>query len=96
MKSRVSGRRLSMDEYCHVCGDKLLYDLQAEQMVCTNPKCQVRKVRFTIPYEVPGEEQRIIGDELEVCPCCGQEFPGPSAMDQTFEKKYEVQHDQAV
>ena len=78
MKSRVSGRRLSMNEYCHVCDDKLLYDLQAEQMVCTNPKCQVRKVRFTIPYEVSGEpvEQKKIEDELEVCPCCGQGFPG--------------------
>ncbi len=35
---------------CHVCGDKLIRDMAKEQWWCVGSRCQVRRIKFSIPY----------------------------------------------
>lgn len=36
---------------CHVCGCKLIRNMTKEQEWCVNIGCQVRKIKFNIPYK---------------------------------------------
>ena len=36
---------------CHVCGERLIRDMTKDKEWCVNPVCQVKGIRFNIPYK---------------------------------------------
>jgi len=41
---------------CHVCGRRLVRNMTTEQEFCVNPSCQVRGIKFNIPYKTEKRE----------------------------------------
>ena len=39
---------------CHICGRRLMRNMTTEKEFCVNPGCQVRGIKFNIPYKPEG------------------------------------------
>jgi len=47
----MSGQKLDLSKpNCHVCDSRLVRDLNHDKEWCKNPECQVRHIKFNIPY----------------------------------------------
>ncbi len=40
---------------CHICGRRLVRNMSTEKECCVNLSCQVRGIKFNIPYKQEGE-----------------------------------------
>lgn len=50
---------------CHVCGKLLERNFGIETEWCNNAKCQVYKVKFSIPYKVKTKSTTAIRDAIK-------------------------------